>query len=73
MISDVERYKYLIYCFSDPPLIVVKVIPLSMDNYSIAWNELKIFSENRQLLATAHIDKLFAYTPFKKEFVTSLS
>ncbi|XP_050056095.1 uncharacterized protein LOC126549771 [Aphis gossypii] len=71
-ISDIERYHYLISCLSGPALTIVKAVPLSADNYSIAWNELTKCYENRRLLATAHVDKLFAFAPLKKESVSSL-
>ncbi|KAE9524051.1 hypothetical protein AGLY_015532 [Aphis glycines] len=71
-ISDIERYHYLISCLSGPALTIVKAVPLSADNYSIAWNELTKCYENRRLLATAHVDKLFAFAPLKKKSVSSL-
>jgi hypothetical protein len=39
-ISNIECYHYLISCLSGPALTVVKAIPLTADNYIIAWDAL---------------------------------
>lgn len=72
-ISDIERFHYLTSCLLGPALAVVKGVPLTADNYSIAWKALHECFENQRLLATAHIDKLFAFSVIKKESVSSLS
>lgn len=36
-ISNIKRYHYLISCLSVPTLTVVKSVPLTSDNYNIAW------------------------------------
>jgi len=72
-ISNIQRYHFLILSLSGPALTVVKAIPLTADNYIIAWNALKQSFENQRLLASAHIDKLFSFVPLKKESLSSLS
>ncbi|KAF0704944.1 Uncharacterized protein FWK35_00037405, partial [Aphis craccivora] len=54
-------------------LIFIIVTPLTADNYVIAWDALKQSFENQQLIASAHIDKLFSFVPLKKESLSSLS
>jgi len=72
-ISNIERYHYLISCLSGPALTVVKSVPLTSDNYNIAWKALHDCYENPRLLATAHLDKLFSFSPLKTESAASLS
>ncbi|XP_060845438.1 uncharacterized protein LOC132925023 [Rhopalosiphum padi] len=72
-ISNIERYHYLISCLSGPALTVVKSVPLTSDNYDIAWKALHDCYENPRLLATAHLDKLFSFSPLKTESAMSLS
>lgn len=64
-ISDIERFHFFKSCLSGPALAVIKSIPLTANNYNIAWNALQNSFENNRLLATAHIDRLFAFSPLK--------
>lgn len=72
-ITNIERFHYLVSCLSGSALAVVKAVPLTADNYTIAWDALVDCFENQRLLATAHIDKLFAFSPIKRESCSSLS
>jgi hypothetical protein len=72
-ISNIERYHYLISCLSGPALTVVKAIPLTADNYVMAWDALQKSFDNQRLLASAHIDKLFSFVPLRKKLLSSLS
>lgn len=72
-ISNIERFHYLISCLSGAPLAIVEAIPLSADNYNIAWSSLNKYFENHRLLATGHVDKLFTFPTIKKESAASLS
>jgi len=49
-IGDAERFHYLISCLSDFALSVVKSMPLSSDNYAVAWGALS----NRFLLSNVY-------------------
>lgn len=72
-ISDIERFHFLKSSLSGPALAVIKSIPLTADNYSIAWDALQKSFENNRLLATAHIDRLFAFSSLKRESTTGLA
>ncbi|KAE9542414.1 hypothetical protein AGLY_003275 [Aphis glycines] len=61
------------WCSFRPPLIIVKAVPHTADNYSIAWNALKNQYDNKRLLVTAHLEKLFTFAPLTKESPASLS
>ncbi|XP_060842552.1 uncharacterized protein LOC132922848 [Rhopalosiphum padi] len=71
--EDIERFHYLLFYLLGPALTIVKAVPLTADNYSIAWNALKNRYDNKRLLVTAHIEKLFTFAPLTKESPASLS
>ncbi|KAL4083901.1 hypothetical protein QTP88_029217 [Uroleucon formosanum] len=71
--SDIERFHVLKSSLVGPALAVIKSIPLTSSNYNIAWNALHKSFENNRLLATAHIDRLFAFSPLKKESTAALA
>jgi len=71
--TDIERFHYLLCYLLGPALTIVKAVPLAAENYSIAWNALKDRYDNKRLLVTAHIEKLFAFAPLTKESPASLS
>jgi len=72
-VSDIERFHYLLSCPSDSAFSVAKSVPLSAANYIIAWQALTDRFENQRLLATAHVDQLFAFTPITHESLHSLT
>eukprot|EP00102_Acyrthosiphon_pisum_P018371 XP_008190100.1 PREDICTED: uncharacterized protein LOC103311961 [Acyrthosiphon pisum] len=71
--SDIERFHVLRSSLVGPALAIIKSIPLTASNYNIAWNALHKSFENNRLLATAHIDRLFAFSPLKKESTAALA
>lgn len=71
--SNIERFHYLVSYLSGPALTVVKMVPLTADNYAIAWNDLQERYENQRLLVTAHVEKLFTFAPLQSESAASLS
>lgn len=73
LISDIERFHFLKSSLSGPALAVIKSIPLTASNYKIAWNALQNSYENNRLLATAHVDRLFAFSSIKKESTVALA
>ncbi|XP_022182590.1 uncharacterized protein LOC111042326 [Myzus persicae] len=71
-ITDIERFHYLVSCLSGLALNIVKSVPLTSDNYAIAWCALRDRYDNKRLLATAHCDKLFSFERLQRESVSSL-
>ncbi|XP_025420894.1 uncharacterized protein LOC112690996 [Sipha flava] len=71
-ITDVERFHYLVSCLSGSALNIVKSVPLTSDNYAIAWCALRNRYDNKRLLAIAHCDKLFSFGRLQQESVSSL-
>lgn len=71
-IGDAERFHYLISCLSGSALALIKSVPLSADNYKVAWESLSSRFDNKRMLASAHLDKLFEFRPMVQESVSSL-
>jgi len=72
-IGDVERFHYLMSCLPGDALAVVKSIPLSMNNYVLAWEVLSVRFDNKRLLASAYLDKLFAFKPIAHQSLPALT
>ncbi|XP_050059717.1 uncharacterized protein LOC114119834 [Aphis gossypii] len=62
-IDNVHKFNFLSQSLTGSALSVIKSIPLSAANYNVAWAALTDRFENKRLLATAHLDKLFAFKP----------
>lgn len=71
-ISDIEKFHYLISCVSGTAQNIVKSLPLTADNYTIAWRALIDRFDNHRLLAIAYLDKLFTFEGLQRESVSSL-
>ncbi|XP_025410719.1 uncharacterized protein LOC112683778 [Sipha flava] len=71
-IGNAERFHYLFSCLSGSALDLIKTIPLSADNYAVAWDALSDRFDNKRLLASAHLDKLFAFKPIARESLPAL-
>ncbi|KAF0715873.1 DUF1758 domain-containing protein, partial [Aphis craccivora] len=71
-LTDIERFHYLISALSGPPLMIVKSVPLTAENYDIAWRALNDQYDNKRHLITAHLDKLFAFERIQCESVPAL-
>jgi len=72
-IGDIQKFHYLSQSLTGSALSVIKSIPLSAANYSVAWSALSDRFENKRLLATAHLDKIFAFKPIAQESVPALT
>ncbi|CAI6362720.1 unnamed protein product [Macrosiphum euphorbiae] len=72
-IGDAERFHYLKSCLSGDALAVVKSFPLSANNYVLAWEALSVRFDNKRLLASAHLDKLFAFKPIAHQSLPALT
>ncbi|XP_050065960.1 uncharacterized protein LOC114132842 [Aphis gossypii] len=72
VLTDIERFHYLISALSGSPLMIVKSVPLTAENYDIAWRALNDQYDNKRHLITAHLDKLFAFERIQRESVPAL-
>jgi len=59
-------------CLSGDALAVVKSIPLSANNYVLAWEALSVRFDNKRRLASAHLDQLFAFKPIAHQSLPAL-
>jgi len=64
-LSNIERFHYLMSVVSGNAGSVVRTIPLSDVNYSVAWNALNERFDNKRLIINAHLEKLFNFPPIK--------
>jgi len=71
-IDDMQKFHYLLQCLTGSALSVIKPIPLSASNYSVAGAALADRFENKRLLATAHLDELLAFEPIAHESLPAL-
>jgi len=71
-IGDAKRFHYLISCLSGSALDLIKSVPLSAANYKVAWDALSSRFDNKRMLASAHLDKLFEFKPMVQESISSL-
>ncbi|CAI6359149.1 unnamed protein product [Macrosiphum euphorbiae] len=72
IIGDAQRFHFLLASLKGDALKVIKSIPLSANNYALAWDAISKRFDNKRLLASAHLDKLFAFKPIERESLTSL-
>ncbi|KAJ2949680.1 hypothetical protein O0L34_g15607 [Tuta absoluta] len=72
-ISDIEKYYYLLSAVSGPALTLVKSMPITAVNYGIVWNLLVRKYENKRVLATSYLDKMFQFKPLQSESVAGLN
>lgn len=73
LLSDVDKFSYLVACLSKDAKRVIEVIEVTAGNYSVAWELLVRRYENRYLLVKSYVDSLFAIEPMKRECSESLS
>lgn len=68
-IGNIDRFHYLVSCLTGPASSIVSALPPSESNYSIAWTTLCGRFNNQRLLATAHLEKLFAFRPMSYRII----
>ncbi|XP_077282604.1 uncharacterized protein LOC143908716 [Temnothorax americanus] len=71
-VPTIEKYQYLISCLKGEALNVVKNIPLSADNYAIAYDALISRYQNKRDLADYHVDLMLKAQPLKSESAVPL-
>ena len=59
-LSNVDKFHYLKGCLSQEVYLTIISIPISNDNFEIAWKTLCSRFDNPRLIANNHIDKLFS-------------
>jgi len=72
-VDNIHKFQLLSQSLTGSALSIIKSIPLSAANYNVAWAALTDRFENKRLLATAHLDKLFTFKPIAQESVPALT
>ncbi|XP_071631871.1 uncharacterized protein [Temnothorax longispinosus] len=67
-----EKYQYLVGSLKGEALNVVKNLPLSADNYAIAYDALISRYQNRRVLTNYHVDLMLNAKPLKAESAAPL-
>lgn len=57
--SDAEKFRYLLLTLKNEPYNLIKSIPITDENYSVALDMLVSRYENKRAIATKHLDKIF--------------
>ncbi|XP_063634404.1 uncharacterized protein LOC134805046 [Cydia splendana] len=57
--TDVEKFRYLLLSVKNEPHNLIKSIPITESNYAIALDILKSRYDNKRIIASQHLDKLF--------------
>lgn len=71
-IPDVQKFHYLLSALKKGSDNIIKEIPITNENYKIAWKVLEERYDNRTALMDAHLDKLFGLKQVSKDNVTEL-
>ncbi|XP_062535559.1 uncharacterized protein LOC134204764 [Armigeres subalbatus] len=71
-LSNIQKYYYLRSSLSSSALQLIQSIPISADNYTVAWNLLLKHFQNPSRLKQAYVDALFDFSALKRESVTDL-
>ncbi|XP_059048262.1 uncharacterized protein LOC131843606 [Achroia grisella] len=72
-LSDIEKFHYLISCLSGFALTIAKGVPLTASNYSVVFQALLDRYDNKRVLATAYLDKIFSLSPLHKVSIAGLN
>jgi len=71
-LSQIDKFHYLISSVTGSAASCVRGLPITEGNYSIVWNNLHTRYDNKRVLATAHLDSIFRFTPLQKESLSGL-
>ncbi|XP_011858940.1 PREDICTED: uncharacterized protein LOC105556458 [Vollenhovia emeryi] len=72
-LTNVEKMQYLKTCLNGEAARLITNLPVSGDTFTIAWEALIVRYENKRLLISSQLDKLFSIKPLKTKSARSLS
>lgn len=64
-LSDIDKFRYLLKYLDGEPLALVRTMPLTGDNYPIAYNALVKKYENHRLIATNFWNEIYFFPALK--------
>jgi diphosphomevalonate decarboxylase len=68
-ITSIEKFNYLLLPLKGQAFQLVEGLPITTDNYSIAWNLLVDRYENKKLIVATHVRQLLGLKSISKEDV----
>lgn len=71
-LSQVEKFTYLLSCLTNEPLNIIKSLPITAENYTIAYDQLVKRYNNTRLLISLHINKIMDLTSMNHSSVKQL-
>jgi len=72
LLSDIDKFTYLLGCLSGPALSVVAAFQVSEENYKKALERLKERYDKKVLILLEHVSSLFAISQMRKSDSSSL-
>ncbi|XP_065075285.1 uncharacterized protein LOC135699031 [Ochlerotatus camptorhynchus] len=71
-LSNIQKFYYLRSSLSNAALQLIQTIPISANNYPVAWNLLLEHFQNPARLKQTYVDALFDFASMKRESATEL-
>ncbi|XP_055522947.1 uncharacterized protein LOC129717127 [Wyeomyia smithii] len=71
-LSNIQKFYHLRSSLAGDALKLIQTIPLSANNYPVAWNLLVEHFQNTARLKQSYVDALFEFSPLKRESATEL-
>ncbi|XP_046402966.1 uncharacterized protein LOC124168742 [Ischnura elegans] len=71
-ISQVAKLQYLLSCLSGEAADLVRTIPITEENFTLAWQSLQNYYENNRRITSAHLAALFDLKSMQNESASEL-
>lgn len=71
-LSNIQKFYYLRSSLSSAALQLIQTIPISANNYPVAWKLLLNHFQNPARLKQSYVDALFDFSPLKRESAAEL-
>ncbi|XP_058456568.1 uncharacterized protein LOC131433965 [Malaya genurostris] len=71
-LSNIQKFYYLRSSLSGDALKLIQTIPISANNYVVAWNLLEDHYQNPARLKHTYVDALFEFSTIKRESASEL-
>lgn len=72
-LNDIQKFHYLISSLVGPAKLLVKNLPLTHENYTVAWNLLNERYANKRLIAAKHICEILELQRMRRDSANEIS
>lgn len=72
-LPDIEKFYYLLSCLSGSALSLAKGVPITSSNYNVVFSALLERYDNKRILATTYLEKIFQLSMIQKPTLENLS